>query len=352
MALNNKVCSGSRYSMKACREDRKELSFIQMNETRQGFDIAIAWNWDFDSEFLQCIDSAATARGLTTFFIDQQRLAETVSRLHDKTLFVRVFLDRASDEDERFLPLANFIRKIARASDQRETICIINPHDLLQRASDKATMHLEFLSHGIHVPYTIIISPYNHRKEVELSLSELAMLGRPFIIKPANTTGGGVGVVLGAESLKDVIETRQHHKNDKYLLQEKVIPVEFAHHRGWFRVFYAFGLVLPCWWNDETHIYEELTPKDEEGFGLQPLRSITATIQQICGLDFFSTEIAMTPTDTFVVVDYVNEMCDMRLQSRHPDGVPDTVVRSIAEALVDFALSHKNSVGQNEAKLG
>ena len=132
---------------------------------------------------------------------------------------------------------------------------------------------------------------------------------------------------------------------DQEDFQEKVVPVEFAHHRGWFRVFCAFGLILPCWWNDETHVYEELTPKDEEGFRLQPLRPITTTIQQICGLDFFSTEIAMTPTEKFVVVDYVNEMCDMRLQSRHPDGVPDHVVLSIAEALVDFTLSQNNPVG-------
>lgn len=261
-----------------------------------------------------------------------------MSGLRDDTLFFRVFLDRASDEDEQFLPLASAISRIARSATHREIPRIINPPDLLRRASDKATMHLEFLSHGIHVPYTIIISPYNHKKEVELSLSELARLGRPFIIKPANTTGGGVGVVLGAESLKDIIETRQRHKNDKYLLQEKVLPADVALHRGWFRVFYAFGLVLPCWWNDQTHIYEELTPEDEEAFGLQPLHSVGTTIQQICGLDFFSTEIAMTSAGTVVVVDYVNEMCDMRLQSRHNDGVPDPVVHSIAVALVNFSL--------------
>jgi hypothetical protein len=312
-----------------------------MKATCRAFDVAVAWNWDFDREFLHCIDSAATARGLTTLFIDQSNLAETISALHEGTLSVRVFLDRASDEDERFLPLEKAISQIARVPGERETIHSINPHDLLRRASDKATMHLEFLSHGIHVPYTIIISPYSQRKEVELSLSELALLGRPFIIKPANTTGGGVGVVVGAESLKDVIETRQHHKNDKYLLQEKVIPMELDHHRGWFRVFYAFGLILPCWWNDLTHLYEESTPKEEEAFGLQPLRTITSTIQKICGLDFFSTEIAMTPTEKFVVVDYVNEICDMRLQSSHPDGVPDQIVFSIAGALAGFALSKK-----------
>jgi hypothetical protein len=322
-----------------------------MKATHQLFDVAVAWNWDFDREFLHCIDSAATARGLTTLFIDHQNLAETVAALHEDTLSVRVFLDRASDEDERFLPLEKVINRIARVSGEHETLHIINPHDLLRRASDKATMHLEFLSRGIHVPYTIIISPFSQRKEVELSLSELALLGRPFIIKPANTTGGGVGVVLGAESLKDVIETRQHHKNDKYLLQEKVIPIELDHHRGWFRVFYAFGTVLPCWWNDLTHIYEELTLKEEEAFGLQPLRSVAITIQQICGLDFFSTEIAMTPNEKFVVVDYVNEMCDMRLKSSHPDGVPDQVVFSVAEALVELARSPKNTPArQNEAK--
>jgi len=318
-----------------------------MKATRRELDIAVAWNWDLDREFLRCIDSAATARGLTTHFIDQHNLAETISGLQDGTLFFRVFLDRASDEDERFLPLANVIGQIARASGHHETLHIINPHDLLRRASDKATMHLEFLSHSIHVPYTIIISPYSQRKEVELSLSELALLGRPFIIKPANTTGGGVGVVLGAESLKDVIETRQHHKNDKYLLQEKIVPVELAQHRAWFRVFYAFGLVLPCWWNDQTHVYEELTLKDEEAFGLQPLRSVAATIQQICGLDFFSTEVAMTSAEKFVVVDYVNEMCDMRLQLSHADGVPDQVVFSIAGALVGFTVSQNNPVDRN-----
>jgi hypothetical protein len=321
-----------------------------MKASRQEFDIAIAWNWEFDREFLRCIASAATPRGLTMLAIDQHNLAETMSGLQNDSLFFRAFLDRASDEDERFLPLTNFLSRRARAAGREELPFIVNPHDLLKRASDKATMHLEFLSHGIHVPYTIIISPFNHRKEVELSLSELAMLGRPFIIKPANTTGGGIGVVLGAESLKDIIETRQHHKNDKYLLQEKVHPVVLAQHRGWFRVFYAFGLIIPCWWNDLTHLYEEVTRKDEEAFELQSLSSIVSVIREICGLDFFSTEIALTTAGQFVVVDYVNEMCDMRLQSIHPDGVPDRVVSAIADAFVGFILSKRGPTAPNDVK--
>lgn len=300
------------------------------------YDVGVVWNWAYDQEFLQLIVSAVQAKGLSAFLIDHMNLAEAIEQLKGDRIQFRFILDRASDEDELFLPLVQLFTRRLSGSIRRPPLRVINPYDLTRRASDKATMHLEFLTHGLHVPFTIIISPYNHKREVELSLTELSQLGRPFIIKPANTTGGGVGVVLGAESLKDIIETRQHHKNDKYLLQEKVNPAELAERRAWFRVFYAFGQIIPCWWDDLTHIYEELTPADEEGFSLKPLRSITTTIREICGLDFFSTEIALTPGKSFIVVDYVNEMCDMRLKSRHPDGVPDPIVQAIALSLAEF----------------
>ena len=292
------------------------------------FSLGIAWNWEYDADFVAGIERACARRSLTTFRVEPSNIQETLSRLRMGELGFRTFLDRASGEDEVFEPLP---RILAKSSTR-----IFNQYEHVDHAKDKATMHLEFITNGLQVPYTIIVSPYSKKKEIELSLSELAKLGSFFIIKPANTTGGGIGVVRGAESLKDVIETRQHHKNDKYLLQEKVSPASLAERRAWFRVFYAFGQIIPCWWDDLTHIYEELTPAEEEGFGLQPLRSVTESIKQICDLEFFSTEIALTSGNTFVVVDYVNEMCDMRLKSLHVDGVPDSIVRSIASSLAGF----------------
>jgi hypothetical protein len=196
-------------------------------------------------------------------------------------------------------------------------------------------MHLEFLTHNIEVPYTIIISPYNHKNEVELTLSELAKLRRPFIIKPANTTGGGIGVVIGAETLKEVIDARQSHKNDKYLLQETITPTILAEHRAWFRVFYAFGDIIPSWWNDITHIYSPIPEEEEKRLGLGQLRTITERIHTICQLDFFSTELAFTSDGRCVAVDYVNEMCDMRLQSQFSDGVPDIIVQRIVARMME-----------------
>jgi hypothetical protein len=300
------------------------------------YDLAVAWNWQYDEDFTRLIETQARARNIGAYFIRQHNVDETHELLQRRKFQFSVVLDRASDEDERFQPLAHYLSRRSSTPGSSPPLLIINPYELQKRAADKATMHLEFLSHGLEVPYTIIISPFNHKRELELSLTELAHLGRPFIIKPANTTGGGIGVVLGAESLKDVFETRQRHKNDKYLLQEKVSPAFLAENRAWFRVFYAFGSIIPCWWDDQTHAYKEITPEHENSFGLDTLRSITRIIRDICLLDFFSTEIVYTQKQKFVVVDYVNEICDMRIQSHTPDGVPDNLVNAIIHSMLDF----------------
>lgn len=293
-------------------------------------DLGIAWSWQYDLEFVEIVEQAVRRRGLSTFRIEHHNVSDFTEAFKKREVGLRVLLDRASDDDELFQPLARY------APQHRPDVRVVNPHHLQARAADKATMHLEFLSHGIDVPYTIIISPYNHKREVELSLSELASLGRPFIIKPANTTGGGLGVVLGAETLKDILDARQHHRNDKYLLQETVKPAYLSENRGWFRVIYAFGEIFPCWWDDQTHLYDIVTAEDEETFNLHELRRLTVKIREVCGLDFFSTEIAFTPQGKYVVVDYVNEICDMRIQSVHRDGVPDQLVQKIAEGLARF----------------
>lgn len=296
------------------------------------FSLGIAWNWEYDADFVAGIERACAQRGLTTFRVEPSNIQETLHRLRMAEIGFRVFLDRASGEDETFEPLA---RLLAKSSTR-----IFNQYEHVDHAKDKATMHLEFITNGLQVPYTIIVSPYNKKKEIELSLSELAKLGSLFIIKPANTTGGGIGVVRGAESLKDVIETRQHHKNDKYLLQETVRPKILEGTKAWFRVLYALGEILPCWWDDITHVYRPLLPAEEERFGLRALHDVVKKIRGVCLLDFFSSEIALTDDEKLVVVDYVNEVCDMRLQSKHYDGVPDDLVHRVEELIAEETSSY------------
>ncbi len=290
--------------------------------------LAVAYTWEYDEDFINAIELVFNSRSLVLLKISYDNLLTIMERIKNEELKINFFLDRASDAEEDFVPLAKLMVD--------KNVRIINQYSNVEFAIDKATMHLEFITNGINTPYTIIISPYREKKDIELSLEQLARLGRPFIIKPANTTGGGIGVVKGAETLSDVLKARQHLENDKYLLQEKIEPVEVDNKRFWFRSFYAFGKVLHCWWNDLTHIYDLISQEDFIKYQLDKMDEIVYKIHSITNLDFFSTEIALTKENKFVVVDYVNDQCDMRFKSKHIDGVPDEIIYSIINYLTDF----------------
>ena len=66
------------------------------------------------------------------------------------------------------------------------------------------------------------------------------------------------------------------------------------------------------------------------------LRQMTATIAGLCHLDLFSTEIALTADHLFIVIDYVNDQIDLRLQSKALEGVPDYIVGDVAAGLVEL----------------
>ncbi|MCU7496947.1 MAG: hypothetical protein HF314_09105 [Ignavibacteria bacterium] len=285
------------------------------------FDLALAYTWEYDEDFIRLIEDMARGLQITTYLMREDNVFDVIDKLKHRALSVLCYLDRASDVNDDF-------EEIAHTLTRRNTK-IFNPYKLVSHAIDKATMHLEFITAGLHTPYSIIIPPFSEEEEIYLSLDDLAILDRPFIIKPANTTGGGMGVVTGAETLKEVLEERMTNNEDKYLLQEKIYPQILDGKRAWFRSFWAFGKAIPCWWDDQTHYYSELTSEEVEKFHLQELFRDTRKIARLTGLDFFSTEIVLSTKGKFIVVDYVNDQCDMRFQSRHFDGVPDNIVRKI-----------------------
>jgi hypothetical protein len=296
------------------------------------YDLAIAWNWEFDREFVFGIERECHQQGISTYRIDTEHLPAALKHLKERSLKFLAFFDRASDADPEFLPLVHWMEENA--------IYYLNPHHQVIHAIDKATMHLEFISHGLYVPDTIILPPYNERKDFSLRENDIGRLGTPFVIKPANTTGGGTGVKLHAKTTEDILRARQEHKNDKYLVQKMIHPKNLDGKRAWFRVYYALGEIIPCWWDDKTHKYSILSEEDEKRFRLTTLRELMNIIQSVCRLDFFSSEIAMTDENQFIVVDYVNEVCDMRLQSHFPNGAPDAVVHRIESLIARETIRH------------
>ena len=286
------------------------------------FDLGLAFVWEYDQDFIDLTERLFHQNNLTTFIIGEHNIAEVRELIQSKKLHFNFYLDRAWDVNEEFGALGLMINK-------RKTV-IFNPYKQVLHAIDKATMHLEFISSGIHVPHSIIIPPVTEKEELYISLVDLAKLGRPFIIKPCNTTGGGTGVVTGAESLQEILHERNSHSEDKYIIQEKIYPMIPDGKRAWFRVFWAFGNAVPTWWDDQTHLYREMTQEEVRKFNLKEIFSITKTIAKLTQLDFFSTEIVLTQDGRFLAIDYVNDQCDMRLQSLHYDGVPDRVASQIS----------------------
>ncbi|WP_337864998.1 hypothetical protein [Ignavibacterium sp.] len=289
------------------------------------FDFAIAFTWEYDFDFVDAIEDNLQRSNLITFRITDYNIKEVTEEVKNKKLFFRTYLDRASDVDDDYLELAKILT--------RRKVKIFNPYDKVHHAIDKASMHLEFITAGLNVPFSIIIPPHKHNNDLIISVEDLAVLGRPFIIKPCNTTGGGIGVVTGAETLKEVLNERSNFDADKYILQQKIYPKYLDGKRAWFRCFWAFGKPIPCWWDDQTHIYETITDEEFNNYNLKKLNVITRKIAKLSSLDFFSTEIAITNENKFIVIDYVNDQCDMRFKSKHADGIPDDVIIEIIQQL-------------------
>ena len=134
------------------------------------------------------------------------------------------------------------------------------------------------------------------------------------------------------ELIFQILRARMEFPEQKYLIQATVVPRTIHGQPAWFRVFYSAGKTYPCWWHPLTHVFSIVTPADENKYTLLPLHDITQRIASLCKLDWFSTEIALT-LEEFVVVDYVNDAIDTRIQSKAADGVPDEVMRAIAGKL-------------------
>lgn len=288
------------------------------------YDLCLPWYWEYDIDFVRFVKNACNEQGLTFWQVTPDNLLESITALYRGEASFEALLDR-SQGDDRFLPINNW----ARDYNKRR----INPPELSKWSEDKATMHLELISAGMHTPYTILLPPF--LEQPALPELDLIPLGNQFVIKPSNE-GGSAGVVLGASSLDQVLRARMEFPEQKYLLQATVTPRTIQGRPAWFRVFYSAGETYPCWWHLLTHVFASITQSEENKYELTPLRDITHRIASICKLDWFTTEIALTH-ENFVVVDYVNDQIDTRIQSKAVDGAPDEVIRNVAVQLVKLA---------------
>ncbi|MBM3122075.1 MAG: hypothetical protein FJZ97_07805 [Chloroflexi bacterium] len=245
-------------------------------------------------------------------------------RLQTSELRARAFLDRAADTDPAFEPLESWAAEnIAR---------VLNPAADRRRVWRKSNVHWEFIRSGLHTPHTLLIPAWKRQPVVD-PLPDLGPLGESFAVKP-DLGGGGWGVTLGVRSWDEVERARRQLPDDDLLLQAMIEPERLGDRRAWFRVFYACGVIVPCWWDDRTRQFGDLvTEADRLTWSLDGLWQVAQTAAGIARLELFSTEAARTADGRWVVVDYVNDPIDLRLRPQAREGMPTSAAQRIAEAI-------------------
>lgn len=290
------------------------------------YDLCLAWNWEYDADFVNLMENTCTEQGYTLLQVKPSNLGGTMEALSSNEISIRVFFDRASDSDPSFLILEEWAI--------RHNIIQINPRIQTYWTHDKTSVHLAFLESGIPTPYTYLLPTFN--LQPNLPSLDLQLLGSRFAIKPATGGGGGEGVILNATSLDQVELERRKNPDNKYLLQAQLDPFYLNNQHAWFRVMVCNKVVLPCWWDPTSHHYNRVTKEDENIVNLSELVDLAKRISDICKMDLFSSEIAYTSSGQFIVVDYINDPVDLRLQSKAFDGVPDSIVENITTELVSI----------------
>ncbi len=300
-------------------------------------DLLIIWAWEYDADFVTMLMEACARHGLHAVACDESELPALPERLERGELRARVALDRAwdwGDEYERHV-----------AAVQRHVPLLINDYEHTRRIWNKFTVHLDLITHGLHAPYLILLPSYYH--DPNPAPPDLSVLGGRFSVKPAH--GGGSGVLQPAATWREILERRQAWPADETILQAWVEPKLLGGRRAWFRVFYACGSTFLCWADDRTHIHEPVTPQEEQRYHLSVLRGMTQHIASLSGLNLFSTEFALDQHNLWQVCDAINEPCDFRLKSKADNGVPDAIVKSIAERIASWVKRKARAAPQTAA---
>ena len=296
-------------------------SAVKPIETQLG----LAWNWQYDADFIRALDTVCHREGVSSYIVSHHNLHQVRQEVERDGRRFLWFLDRASDEDKHFLELNQIL--------QSRGTFFLNSHRHYLRASDKAEIHRELLQQGVHVPLTFVLPP--HDLQPHLNPSVVEAFAKPFVVKPARGSGGR-GVLTNVTKLEEVTQTRMKQRDQRFLIQQKIEPLMLKERRAWFRVYYVCGQVISCWWCDKTHRYEMLTNEDLQIVNSKELERIVRVIARLTELDFFSCEVALDRTGRYVVVDYVNTPCDMRLQSKYANAVPDIIVQQIIEIITTY----------------
>lgn len=300
----------------------------------EAIDLCVGWGPWPSEPFLQYIKSHASDRGLNFVVCTDDNVRQITRALESGRRPIRLLLDTLAAYEDVTEPYYRF----GYAAKDGGAL-VVNDPDHAKLGVNKAVIHYRFARARIPLPHTVVVRNWEP-SDFRLTAAERTRLGRPFIIKPARGYGKRGVSRLYKGTAREIAKARRIDPGDDFLLQELIEPEWLGSRRGWFRVYYVLGQAILCWWDNRTEHYAPVSIEQFERYRLRRLVEIIFQIEHLTHMNFFSTELAVARRSgrrRFLAIDYVNDPCDMTVLSQSHSGVPDAVVRHIAERLVDAA---------------
>ncbi len=317
--------------------------------------------------FDRWLAAAAASRGLSCCLVHDGVVREAIERLQTGRLHCGFHLDYFAlwhVPGDPYARLAEAIRDSGGST--------INSPARSRFFTNKANAHAKLRRQGLGVPATLIVAP-----GAEIDASALAVQGvsldgnKAIYVKPANGfASSGVTRIdnCKAERLEAVLaETRQQHSGDAFLIQRAVTCPRLHSEDGlerwaYWRIVYCMGELVPFWWHKSEAdqgrpSYQRVSGADIKRLKLADVLAYCRDLAKLCGLDWFSTELCASeggePSSyhvpgpegrilPVVAIDYVNDQCDVDVQSRWIGGPPDAFVRHVATRFAEAARARKN----------
>lgn len=299
-----------------------------------------------NSPLVKLMREAMGPYGLSVLPVNLSNVRAVTDQIQRGWMQPHLFLDLCSSVEPVFGDLAT-------AAVNAGVYVVDDPRDLLEWTL-KAPAQGRLEAAGLPVPPTVILPKGSPDRD--LTPEERAKVGERVVIKPSLGYANR-GVVVGVEPTREnIAKARDFDRKDDWLVQRMIRWTRHGNRAAYLRAYHLLGHRTLMWWareNGHDH-YELCTWQDLRTYDLLPAVEIVDKIAALTGIDYFSSEIAITAEEgagRFVLIDYINDQCDMDPEERPgTTPLPEPWVKWVCATLADFAWRRKHGLPTGERK--
>ena len=290
-----------------------------------------------NSRLMRIFHEAMSAYGLSCQLVNSSNVERMLEEVEAGRFRPNVYLDLSSRPDDVF-------EKLLYAAARAGAHTMRNPEHT--KWVLKSQSHPKLLAAGLPLPPTVILK--SGEPDRELTAEERAAIGDRTVIKPSFGEAAK-GCLIGIEpTLANIKQARDYERNFDWLIQKMITWTKLGDRPAYLRAFNVCGHRTLMWWAMERKEkpYDLLTWDDLRKYDLMGAVEIIDRVAEVTGMDFFSTEIAITKEsgpNRFVMIDYVNDQCDMD-PTDNPYSPPEPFCRFICQRLAEFTYRKKQGL--------